>query len=112
PSQIKNPHLSVVSFLKSWWYDHLAEPPCCRCSRAARGAHYTVVSGGVNTCFVKPAKTVCHFLRDPERPPPTARCRHNNLILKSFFVVFGSEGANYTGSKLGVNPFAKQFADH
>jgi len=45
--QTKNPHLSVVSFLKSC---RRTRKPDCGAARAARGAHYTVVSPCVNTC--------------------------------------------------------------
>ena len=44
--QIKNPHLSVVSFLKSC---RSAGRPDCGAARAAGGAHYTGVSEPVNT---------------------------------------------------------------
>jgi hypothetical protein len=45
--QTKNPHLSVVSFLKSCRRTRKSD---CGAARAARGAHYTVVSPCVNTC--------------------------------------------------------------
>ncbi|HPU79147.1 hypothetical protein, partial [Accumulibacter sp.] len=54
--QIKNPHLSVVWFLKSWQRGLLARLPGCLSSERA---HYTGVSGGVKTSFQRLADYFC-----------------------------------------------------